>query len=130
MGETRNPKTGKRREVKVSAINAREMVRCPTGEEPLDWLLLTDYRVENFAQAREAVSAYSLRWRIEDFHRTWKSSHCNVEDSQLRSERALRKWILIMATVATPIRASEAACANNARPSPRTRSSPRSSFIR
>lgn len=99
----RDPTTGKRREVKVSAINAREMVRCPTGEERLDWLLLTNFRVENFAQAREVVSTYSLRWRIEEFHRTWKSSHCNVEDSQLRSERALRKWALIMAAVATRI---------------------------
>ena len=44
------------------------MVSCPTGEEPLDWLLLTNLRVENFAQAREAVSTYALRWRIEQFH--------------------------------------------------------------
>ena len=64
----KDPTTGKRREVKVSAINAREMVSCPTGEEPLDWLLLTNLRVENFAQAREVVSTYALRWRIEQFH--------------------------------------------------------------
>jgi hypothetical protein len=99
----KDPTTGKRREVKVSAINAREMVSCPTGEEPLDWLLLTNLRVEDFTQARAVVSTYALRWRIEEFHRTWKSAHCNVEDSQLRSEQALRKWALVMAAVASRI---------------------------
>jgi hypothetical protein len=99
----KDPKTGKRREVKLTAINAREMLSCPTGEEPLDWLLLTNLRVENFTQARTVVSTYALRWRIEEFHRTWKSGHCNVEDSQLRSEQALRKWALVMAAVASRI---------------------------
>ena len=99
----KDPTTGKRREVKFSAINAREMHSCPTGKEPPDWLLLTNLRVENFTQARAVVSTYALRWRIEEFHRTWKSSHCNVEGSQLRSEQALRKWALVMAAVASRI---------------------------
>ena len=99
----KDPTTGKRREVKVSAIRARERVNGPTGEAPLDWLLLTNLRVENFTQARAVVSTYALRWRIEEFHRTWKSGHCNVEDSQLRSEQALRKWALVMAAVASRI---------------------------
>lgn len=99
----KDPTTGKRREVKVSAINAREMTGRPDGEEPLDWLLLTNFRVETFTQARAVVSTYALRWRIEEFHRAWKSGHCNVEDSQLRSEQALRKWALVMAAVASRI---------------------------
>jgi hypothetical protein len=103
MVALKDPMTGKRREVKLSAINAREMTGCPAGEEPLDWLLLTNLRVENFNQARAVVSTYALRWRIEEFHRTWKSGHCNVEDSQLRSEQALRKWALVMAAVASRI---------------------------
>lgn len=99
----KDPTTGKSRAVKLSAVNAREMHTCPDGEEPVDWLLLTNVRVESFEQARAVVSSYALRWRIEEFHRSWKSGNCKVEESQLRSEQALRKWALVLAAVASRI---------------------------
>lgn len=87
-------------EVHATAINAREVGEPPRGEERIDWLLLTNERIDGFDAARKAIGIYSLRWRIEDFHRTWKSGHCHVEDNQLRGEQAVRKWALVLATAA------------------------------
>jgi Transposase DNA-binding/Transposase Tn5 dimerisation domain len=96
----KDPVTGRKIGIHLSAVNAREMIDRPAGDEALDWLLLTNAKVTTFKGARAIVSNYTLRWRIEEFHRAWKSGHCNVEQSQLRSEEALRKWALVLAAVA------------------------------
>lgn len=98
-----DPVTGRKIGIQVSAINAREMINRPAGDEALDWLLLTNVKITTFRQARAIVSNYTLRWRIEEFHRAWKSGHCDVEQSQLRSEQALRKWALVLAAVASRV---------------------------
>lgn len=99
----KDPVTGRKIGIELSAVNAREMTRRPAGDEGLDWLLLTSAKITTFKQARAVVSNYTLRWRIEEFHRAWKSGHCNVEQSQLRSEQALRKWALVLAAVASRV---------------------------
>ena len=71
------------------------------GVVPLDWVLLTNVVATTARQARAAVQRYTYRWRIEDFHRTWKSGLCCVEHSQLRSPNALIKWATILAAVAS-----------------------------
>ena len=99
----KDPVTGKRIGIELTAVNAREMGIVPAGEDRLDWLLLTNANVSTFKEARAIVAKYKLRWRIEEFHRAWKSGHCNVEQSQLRSEQALRKWALVLAAVASRV---------------------------
>jgi hypothetical protein len=99
----KDSETGKTVLVRVSAVNAREMSACPPGEEPLDWLLLTNRKVRTAAEARAVVLGYTFRWRIEEFHKSWKTGHCNVEQSQLRSEEALRKWAIVLAAVASRV---------------------------
>ena len=66
----------------------------------VDWMLVTNTDVRNANDACEIVRRYAKRWRIEDFHRTWKSGVCNVEDTQLRSASAIVKWATILAAVA------------------------------
>ena len=100
-------RTSKRRVVAVNAVWARE-VRGPlrqsrsgqTRAPALDWLLLTNYPVATLRAARHVISTYALRWRIEDFHRAWKSGVCNVEDTQLRKTEPVMKWAAILASVA------------------------------
>jgi hypothetical protein len=84
----------------VNAVWAREDGTTPPGEKPLDWLLLTSRPVDTFEQAYEVVFGYTQRWRIEDFHRAWKSSVCRVEDMQLRSFDAVTVWATMLANVA------------------------------
>lgn len=85
--------------LRLNVVWARE-VETPRGCEPLDWMLLTNHPVGTFEQALQVINGYCQRWRIEDFHRTWKSGLCNVEDTQLRGSPQVQKWATILAAVA------------------------------
>ncbi len=93
----------KKRPTKLSCVRLRETSRVPAKEKPVEWLLLTTHEVSDFASALEVVESYRFRWRVEEFHKTWKSGACNVEASQLRSLDALRRWATILAAVATRV---------------------------
>lgn len=89
----------KRREtVKLNAVLATEVRGPKTGS--LRWMLLTTSPIDTLEQVIDVVDGYTYRWRIEEFHRTWKSGGCNVEDTQLRSREAIQKWATIHAAVA------------------------------
>jgi hypothetical protein len=94
----RDPKPKK--SMRVWAVRLREHTTDPN---PLEWLLFTNAPVTNEEQAKRVVESYCMRWRIEEFHRTWKQGDCNVEDAQLHSLDALTKWATILAAVATRI---------------------------
>jgi hypothetical protein len=53
--------------------------------------------------ALDVVAGYSMRWRIEEFHRTWKRGDVDVESTQLGSASAVKIWATILATVALRI---------------------------
>lgn len=76
---------------------------APAGAEPIEWTLHTSYPVEDERDAYEVVWGYCQRWRIEEFHRAWKSGACQVERSQLRSPHALWKWASLMSAEATRV---------------------------
>lgn len=94
--------TKKRHHIEVTAVHVRER-RPPQGAERIEWLLLTTAEVDTFDDALRVVDAYTRRWRVEDFHRTWKTGRCNVEDSQLRSPLAFRRWATLLAAVAARV---------------------------
>lgn len=91
--------TDSRRPLRLYAVWARER-NPPRGEKPLDWLLYTDRAVRNLADANAIVDSYCHRWRVEDFHRAWKSGHCNVERTQLRQRDHVVRWATMLAAVA------------------------------
>jgi hypothetical protein len=96
----------KRKRVTLLTLNvvwARETGPVPHGEQPIDWMLLTNLPVDSFERALRIVALYSHRWRIEDFHRIWKSGRCDVEAMQLRSAAAAMKWATVLAAVAARI---------------------------
>ena len=77
--------------LKLSALWVKE-IDPPEGEEPLEWMLLTDLPIRNWEQAVEKVQWYCLRWRIEEWHRILKTG-CRVEKREfgraLHLQRAL-----------------------------------------
>ncbi len=73
-------------EVEVTAILAGEP-HPPAGEEPVQWLLLTNLPVETPEQALEKIQWYLCRWQIEVFFRILKSG-CRIE--KLRLEKIER----------------------------------------
>jgi hypothetical protein len=83
------------------AVLATEVGTTPKGEEPIEWLLLTNMEVKGFDDAQVVVYGYTQRWRIEDFHKSWKSV-CKVEESQLEVT-AFKPWATILASVAIRI---------------------------
>jgi hypothetical protein len=94
---------GKKLPAKLWAVHVREVGSTPLQESPIEWLLLTNHPVESVEQARLVVLGYAQRWRIEQFHKLWKSDGCHVEDTQLRSIEAICKWATVLASVAMRI---------------------------
>ncbi|MBF0208446.1 MAG: IS4 family transposase [Oligoflexia bacterium] len=74
----------------------------PKGEEPLEWMLLTDIDVNNFEEAEEKVKWYSLRYRIETFHKILKSG-LKVEDCRLETADRLIRYLTVMSVIAWKI---------------------------
>jgi hypothetical protein len=91
------------RRLELSAVWAREEGTTPAGEKPLDWLLLTNTPVESLDDARYVIFGYTQRWRVEEFHKTWKSGACAIETTQLRTKEAVMRWATILAAVAVRI---------------------------
>ena len=86
----------------ATVVSASE-IGAPEGETPLYWRLLTNRPVNDAMEAWQVVFGYSLRWRVEDFHKAWKSGACNAEDTQLGSAGAIIRWSTILASVAMRI---------------------------
>ncbi len=86
------------RVVQLNAVLVRETRR---KKDPLSWVLLTTHPIVSRKDVLKVVHGYSLRWRVEDFHRAWKSGLCRVEDTQLRSRNAIVKWATLLGSVAT-----------------------------
>jgi hypothetical protein len=85
------------------AVLASEDGSPPVGEKPLEWMLLTSFPVDGLESAGRVVLGYTQRWRVEEFHKAWKTGACNVEDSQLRDADHLLPWVIILASVAVRI---------------------------
>jgi hypothetical protein len=86
--------------ITLQVVWAREVGTAPAKEKAIDWMLLTNQSAHTFERALDVIRTYAMRWRIEDFHRAWKSGHCDVEAMQLRSAAAAMKWATVLAAVA------------------------------
>jgi len=74
-------------------IHAEE--RCkPKNRKKIDWKLITDLPVNSRRDAIEKLEWYSLRWKIEVFHKILKSG-CRAEQSKLRTAERLVNLISI-----------------------------------
>jgi hypothetical protein len=74
-------------DITITALLATE-AQPPVGEEPLDWLLLTNLPVETPEEAIEKLSWYLCRWQIEVYFKVLKSG-CRVEQLQLEKRERL-----------------------------------------
>ncbi len=82
----------------LHVVLAQEVGTAPRGETPITWLLITNMDVKSFDDASLVVYGYTQRWRIEEFHKSWKSV-CKVEQSQLEV-LPFKVWATILASVA------------------------------
>lgn len=63
--------------VTLNAVLVRE-IDPPEGEEPVEWILLTNLPIDDAEQVGQVVDYYCVRWGIETFFRTLKSG-CRIE---------------------------------------------------
>jgi hypothetical protein len=88
--------------VPVWAVWVRESGPVPHGAERVEWLLWSNVPALTLEEAARVVGNYVLRWRIEEWHRSWKSS-CLVEEMAVHSVEAACRWGTILGAVAARI---------------------------
>lgn len=101
--DLQDPRSKKHRFTPLWAVRAHEVGTNPTGEEPIEWLLLTTFPVPNVEAAKLVIAGYATRWRIEEFHKAWKTGACHVEDTLLEARDHIERWATILASVAMRI---------------------------
>jgi hypothetical protein len=81
----------------------------PAGQEPLEWLLLTNEPVTTLQEALRVLGWYRQRWIIEEYHKAQKTG-CGIEQFQFRSTDRLQPAIALLSVVAlTLLRLRDAA---------------------
>ena len=84
--------------VAITVVRAREE-KPPKGQEPIDWILLTNRRVSTGQDAQTLVEWYVCRWVVEIFFRILKTG-CAVESLQLGDVTRLKNAITLYLIVA------------------------------
>ncbi len=71
----------------------------PSETGPVEWFLLTTMKVSSSTDAEQCLRWYTLRWRIEDWHRVLKSG-CRINDLANETAERLRRAIAINLVIA------------------------------
>jgi Transposase DNA-binding/Transposase DDE domain len=93
----RSSKATQRCPLQMNVVEVREQ---GNRRDRIRWTLLTNAPTKTRQQVDEVITSYRLRWRIEEFHRAWKTGACDVEAIQLRAIDAVRKLATLLAAVA------------------------------
>ena len=97
---TIHPPVGKARRysaLTLTVIEARER-GMPKDREPIHWKLVTNMPVPDLALAIQMLDWYSLRWKIEMYHKVLKSG-CQAEQSKLRTAERLINLLAVQCVV-------------------------------
>jgi hypothetical protein len=74
----------------------------PAGEEPLEWLLLTNVPVTILADALARIEWYERRWVVEEYHKGMKTG-CGIELMQFEKIERLEPAIAVISAVTTTL---------------------------
>jgi hypothetical protein len=85
-------------QLQVTCLIATE-INAPAGEMPIEWRLLTNREVADFAAAAELVDWYRARWEIELLFLVLKQG-CRVEALQLSTVARVEKALVLFMIVA------------------------------
>jgi len=90
-----------RKEAPISLwiINAQEENPPLDREESIDWYLLTTLPIVSADDAVQCLKWYTLRWRIEEWHRVLKSG-CEIEAAAHKTANRLKRFIGINLVIA------------------------------
>lgn len=85
-------------DVTINAVLVRE-VHPPTGEEPIEWLLLTSLPIATTDEVLRVIKSYCLRWMIELFFRVLKQG-CQVESRRFEYLDRVTRFLAVALLVA------------------------------
>jgi len=71
----------------------------PAGQDPVEWVILTDEPANDLESAAKVASWYACRWLIEEYHKCLKTG-CSIEQRQLQEEARLERLLGVLAVVA------------------------------
>jgi hypothetical protein len=86
-------------EISVNVICATEINNKNTSTNHLSWVILTSEEVNNLKKVKKVIQCYEMRWRIEEFHKAWKTG-VGAEKQRMQSADNLEKMIVILGFVA------------------------------
>jgi len=81
------------------AVYAVEEAAPAEVKEPLSWMLWTSEPADTASAAEQVVGYYKVRWRVEEFHKAWKSG-TRVEAQRLQCAANLERMGRVLAFVA------------------------------
>ena len=85
---------------KTLNLNAVWATEISTADDkaPLNWLLLTSEPVGSLEDALKVIRIYTARWRVEDFHKAWKTG-AGAERQRMTEPANLERTVSILAFV-------------------------------
>jgi hypothetical protein len=84
--------------IKVNIVRVWEP-SPPRGEEPIEWLLITNEPIDNRKQVEAVVDWYRRRWKIEEYFKALKTG-CAFESRQLQSRVGLVNTLALLTPIA------------------------------
>lgn len=82
--------------LEINVVNAEEF---GSDEDKLSWTLLTTEPVEKRQEALKIIEIYTARWRVEDFHKAWKTG-AGAERLRMTEPDNIERTASILAFVA------------------------------
>lgn len=86
------------RAVPVNVVHIYE-TEAPKGQQPIDWLLLTNLPIDTPTQVAFIIDSYRRRWLIEEYFKALKTG-CAYEKRQLESKHALLNALALFIPIA------------------------------
>lgn len=80
-------------------LNVVRVSEACADKQALNWVLLSSEALETVEQVKKIVRYYELRWRIEEYHKAWKSG-TGAERLRQQSPGNLERMLTITAFVA------------------------------
>jgi hypothetical protein len=84
--------------ISVGAVHVFE-ASPPPGEEPIEWMLFTNEKIDTPAEIAAVVDHYRARWVIEEYFKALKTG-CSIEKRQLCSYEGLVRALAFFIPVA------------------------------
>jgi hypothetical protein len=81
------------------AVTVVRVDEVSEADDPIQWVLLTTESVDTFDDVLTVIEYYSLRWRIEDWHKALKTG-CKIEERQLQTWERMEVLLSVYSVIA------------------------------